>query len=93
MARKSSKRRFVLLQGSKEVAIFTGKFPRQAALKAACAGYTSITLRERGTKKLHMFKGSRQKVRAPPGHPAWLPDMVWVPRVRKQGIKHIEKRR
>ena len=93
MARKSSKRRFVLVQGSKEVAVFTGKFPRQAALKAACAGYTSIALRERSTKKLHLFKGSRQKVKAPPGRPDWLPAMVWVPRVRKQGIKHLDKKR
>ena len=34
-----------------EIGIFTGKAPRQAALKAANRGHTDIKLRERGTKK------------------------------------------
>jgi len=32
---------------------------RQAALKAANRGHTDIKLRERGTKKLHIFTGER----------------------------------
>lgn len=91
MARRGSKRRFVLVRGNREGAVFTGKFPRQAALKAACAGHTDIALRERGTKKLHLYKGSRKKVRAPEGRPDWLPERVWVPRVRKRGIKHLQR--
>ena len=35
-----------------EIGVFTGKAPRQAALKAANRGHTDIKLRERGTKKL-----------------------------------------
>ena len=35
-------------QGS-EIGVFTGRSPRQAALKAANRGYTEIKLRERGT--------------------------------------------
>jgi hypothetical protein len=34
-----------------EIGVFTGKSPRQAALKAANRGYTDIKLRERGTQK------------------------------------------
>ena len=40
-----------------EIGVFTGKSPRQAALKAANRGYTDIKLRERGTKKVHVFTG------------------------------------
>jgi hypothetical protein len=40
-----------------EISVFTGKAPRHAALKAANRGYTDIKLRERGTKKLHVFTG------------------------------------
>jgi len=42
-----------------EIGVFTGKAPRQAALKAANRGHTDIKLRERGTKKLHVFTGER----------------------------------
>ena len=38
-----------------EIGVFTGKQPRQAALKAANRGHTDIKLRERGTKKVHVF--------------------------------------
>jgi Non-histone chromosomal protein MC1 len=38
--------------------VFTGKQPRQAALKAANRGYTDIRLRERGTKKVHILPES-----------------------------------
>ena len=46
------------VQGS-EIGVFTGRSPRQAALKAANRGYTDIKLRERGTKKVHVFTGER----------------------------------
>ncbi|MBI4361829.1 MAG: chromosomal protein MC1 [Euryarchaeota archaeon] len=91
MARRKAKRHFVLLQGKRQVAVFTGRFPRSAALKAAAAGYTDIVLRERGRKTLHKFKGSRKKVRTPENRPAWLPVMAWQGRVRKVGTQRLEK--
>ena len=53
-----------------EIGVFTGKAPRQAALKAANRGNTDIRLRERGTKKVHIFTGKRKQVKAPKGAPA-----------------------
>ena len=43
-----------------EIGIFSGKQPRQAALKAANRGVKDIRLRERGTKKVHIFTGERK---------------------------------
>ena len=49
-------RNFALRDGNgNEIGVFTGKSPRQAALKAANRGHTDIRLRERGTKKIHIF--------------------------------------
>jgi len=78
-------------QAGKELAVFTGRQPRQAALKAASRGYTSIFLRERGTKKLHAFKGMRKKVRAPADRPDWMAAVVWKPNVKKLGVIHLAK--
>ncbi len=81
-------RNFVLrdAQGN-ENGVFTGKSPRQAALKAANRGYTDIRLRERGTKMVHVFVGERVQVDKPAGAPAWLPDKIWKPKVKKVGIE------
>ena len=49
------------LEGN-ETGVFTGKSPRQAALKAANRGHTDIRLRERGTKKVHLFTGERIQI-------------------------------
>jgi hypothetical protein len=48
-----------------EIGIFSGKQPRQAALKAANRGVKDIRLRERGTKKVHIFTGERKQVKSP----------------------------
>jgi len=87
----AGKRYFVLIRGGKEVSVFTGRQPRQAALKAASRGYTDIRLRERGTNKIHIYKGSRKKVPAPFERPEWMSSTVWKPNVRKIGIQKIEK--
>ena len=42
-----------------EIGVFTGKSPRQAALKAANRGYTDIKLRERGTLRRCMYSQAR----------------------------------
>lgn len=75
----------------KESSVFTGRQPRQAALKAASRGYTDIYLRERGSKKLHHFRGSRMRVRAPLNRPDWMSAQVWKPNVRKTGIIHLAR--
>jgi hypothetical protein len=73
-----------------EIGIFTGKAPRQAALKAANRGHTDIKLRERGTKKVHIFTGKRTEVKKPKGAPAWMPDKIWKPSVKKVGVEKLE---
>jgi uncharacterized protein YpmB len=74
-----------------EIGVFTGKQPRQAALKAANRGITDIRLRERGTKRVHIFTGERVHVKKPNGAPAWMPDMIWKPRVKKMGVEKLEE--
>jgi hypothetical protein len=88
MAKKS--RYFVLMEGGSDTEhVFSGKQPRQAALKAASRGLTNIRLRERGSKKVHVFRGSVEIVQAPPNKPSWLPDQVKKPNVRKIGIERL----
>ena len=80
------------MKGGKDTdSIFTGRAPRQAALKAANRGITDIKLRERGTKKVHNFKGSRNQVDAPANAPSWMGSKVWKPAVKKVGIERLDK--
>jgi hypothetical protein len=72
-----------------EISVFTGKQPRQAALKAANRGHTEIKLRERGTKKVHIFTGKRKQVNKPKNAPAWMPDKIWKPMVKKVGTEML----
>ncbi len=74
----------------KEIGVFSGKSPRQAALKVANRGHTDIRLRERGTKKVHLFEGQRVQVDKPKNAPAWMKDKIWKPQVKKVGIEAIE---
>jgi hypothetical protein len=96
----ASKKYYKLIQKGREVATFTGRQPRQAALKAATRGYNEIRLRERGrrnkdkTYTIHKFKGSRQKVSVPASSKvSWLPSSVWKPVVKKVGIDRVNKLR
>jgi hypothetical protein len=73
-----------------EIGVFTGKLPRQAALKAANRGHTDIKLLELSTEKLHVFTGERVQVDKPKGAPVWMPDKIWKPIVKKIGIEKIE---
>ena len=97
MAKKAPKKYYALRKGNKENAVFTGRSPRQAALKAAARGETSIVLRERGrrnqdgTYTLHKFKGGRRKEAAPENRPDWLPEKIWRAFVKKQGIQRIDE--
>jgi hypothetical protein len=87
-------RNYVLREkNGKETGVFTGNQPRQAALKAANRSKGSkskpveIRLRERGTKKVHIYKG----VTAPKNKPKWMPDKINKPNVKKVGIDKLKK--
>ncbi|MCD4703759.1 MAG: non-histone chromosomal MC1 family protein [Methanosarcinaceae archaeon] len=93
-------RNFVLRdQDGNEHGVFTGKQPRQAALKVANRGSGTekkpevIMLRERGTKKIHVYKGWKAMVKAPKNKPSWMPDKINKPFVRKDkpGIIKLDK--
>ena len=67
------KKYFVLMKGGKDTSqVFASRQPRGAALKAATRGHTDIRLRERGTKRVHVFKGSQTMVDKPANGPAWM---------------------
>ena len=90
-------RNFVLRdEEGNEHGVFTGKQPRQAALKAAnrSEGTESkpeiIRLRERGTKKVHVFKAWKQIVEAPKNRPDWMPEKINKPFVKKEKTETIE---
>ncbi len=76
--------------------VFTGKTPRQAALKAATRGFTDIRLRERGRKNkdntysIHIFEGEVREVDSPENRPSWLPAKVKKPIVKKQGVERVK---
>ena len=102
MARRRARRRtaarrvryFVLQKNGRDTShVFTGRQPRQAALKAATRGESRIELRERGRNRVHVFKGARRRVSAPANAPAWMPRTIWKATVRKEGIRHLESRR
>lgn len=85
------------LRDGKEKHVFTGKTPRQAALKAATRGFKNIRLRERGrrnkdgTYSIHVFKGDVKTVDAPANRPKWLPAKVKKPVVKKTGVERVKK--
>ena len=87
---------YSLRVGGKEEHTFAGRSPRQAALKAATRGIKDIQLREHGRKKdgmwrVHVFKGSAEKVRKPPSAPSWMPDMINKPNVKKVRVDKIKE--
>ena len=59
-------------------------------MKAANRGVTDIRLRERGTKKVHIFTGERKQVKKPTGAPAWMPEKIWKSFVKNVGIEKLE---
>ncbi len=95
--RKRTERKYYVLKKGSRVSIFTGRSPRQAALKAATRGLSDIRLRERGrrnkdgTYTVHIFKGSVRTVSAPENRPEWLPARVKKPVVQKVGVERIRR--
>ncbi len=73
---------------------FTGRSPRQAALKAATRKHKDIQLREHGRKKdgkwrIHVFEGSVKKTKKPANAPAWMPANINKPTVKKLRVDKI----
>jgi len=86
----ADKKYFVLMRNGEDTGqVFASRQPRGAALKAATRGATEIRLRERGTKRVHVFKGWTEMVNKPANGPAWLPDKVKKANVKKTGIEHL----
>lgn len=92
----AEKRYYELIDKDGNKHTFTGRSPRQAALKAASRGNKTIKLRERGrknldgTKSLHIFEGSVKTVPKPDKAPAWIKgDTIKKPSVKKIGVEHI----
>ena len=86
----ADKKYFVLIENGEDTStVFNSRQARGAALKAASRGHTEIRLRERGTNRVHVFKGWREQVAAPKNGPDWLGDKVWRSNVKKQGIEKL----
>jgi len=96
MGKKRASKKYYILKQGRNVSIFTGRQPRQAALKAATRGFSEIKLRERGrrnrdgTYSVHIFRGSRKKVTISP-EVGWLPSSVWKPVVKKVKVERVEQ--
>jgi hypothetical protein len=90
MVAREKKNYGLLNENGEEIGTFTGAQPRDAALKVANKDVKNIILREKGTKKLHFFKGERKQVARPENSPKWLPAKIWKASVEKVGIKHLE---
>lgn len=93
----ASKKKYYILKKGSRVSVFTGRSPRQAALKAAARGITEIKLRERGrrnkdrTYTIHVFRGSVKVVDAPEKRPEWLPARIKKAFVKKVGIEKVNR--
>ncbi|PSP57502.1 chromosomal protein MC1 [Halobacteriales archaeon QH_7_66_36] len=96
------KRNFALRDGTgDESSVFSGRTPRQAALKAArrldpagsesAADKTELRLREKGTKKVHIYDGWAWEENAPDDKPDWMPNEITEANVSKKGIEHLEE--
>jgi hypothetical protein len=96
------KRNFALREnGGDETSVFSGRTPRQAALKAARrleaasseddADETELRLREKGSKKVHIYHGWAWEETAPEDSPDWMPEEITEANVSKEGIEHLEE--
>ena len=96
------KRNFALRDRTgNETSVFSGRTPRQAALKAARrltpadteqhAQHKELRLREKGTKKVHIYEGWAWEEEAPDDSPDWMPEEITEANVSKEGIEHLEE--
>ncbi|UVE49619.1 non-histone chromosomal MC1 family protein [Haloferax larsenii] len=103
MPRKDGKRNFVLIEDDgEETSVFSGQYPRQAALKAArrlhpapsrdeVDGKATLRLRERGTDRVHVYDGWAWTESKTDDDPEWMGDSVTRANVSKQGIEHLDE--
>lgn len=96
------KRNFALREATgEESSVFSGRTPRQAALKAARrldpadseagAEHHELRLREKGTKKVHIYDGWAWTEQAPDDKPNWMPGNITEANVSKKGIEHLDE--
>ncbi len=100
MVRQDGKRNFALREDGSEDSVFSGKTPRQAALKAARrletadseeeAERVEIRLRERGTDRVHVYEAWAWESEADEDAPDFLGDVITDANVSKQGVSHLE---
>ncbi len=102
MAGENDKRNFALrTEDGEEPSVFSGKTPRQAALKAARrldpapseaeADTEEIRLREKGEHKVHIYEGWAWEEEAPDDKPDWMPEEITKGNVEKQGVEHLDE--
>ena len=102
MARENDKRNFALrTDDGEETSVFSGRTPRQAALKAARrldpapsendAEPEVLRLREKGEHKVHVYEGWAWEEQAPDDKPDWMPDEITKGNVSKQGVEHLDE--
>lgn len=83
MGRKRKQKNYIVEKGHYKGHTFTGRSPSEAALKLASRGVTEIHLRGTGTNKVHVYRGSRKKVKTPRAMRDKLGETCWKPNVRK----------
>lgn len=98
MVREDGKRNFEVQEGDVEGGVFSGNYPRQAALKAARrldpapseseAPRSELRLREKGTDKVHIYEAWAWEDKAPSDGPDWLSGTISQANVSKKGIEH-----
>lgn len=88
-----------------ETSVLSGRYPRQAALKAARReleparseseaqeNAATLRLREHGTDKVHVYEGWTWEEEAGDDAPDWLGDTVQESNVSKQGVEEVDER-
>lgn len=96
------KRNFTVRFGDEEKGTFSGSHPRQAAMKAArkftrpasdkeSARDNSevLKLREKGTKKVHVYEAWSWERHKDDDEPDWLGEKVTEANVSKEGIEKV----
>jgi hypothetical protein len=104
MSDDNDKRRFALRENGEETSVFTGNYPRQAALKAARqlepmaeseesaeGNADELRLREHGTDTVHIYLAWAWEEEAPEDGPDWLGDTVTQANVSKEGVEHLDE--
>lgn len=102
VSKSDDHRNFVIREeNGEETSVFTGQTPRQAALKTARrlapadseaqASRESFRLREKGTKKLHIYEGWAWREQSPEDKPDWMAETITQANVSKEGIEHLNE--